>query len=480
MKIQKKKSLDVKSVEAVVIPIFKNRAFEPVIEQDPEIEFFLKKFKAAPKESIVINSNRLSRLLVVVGAGEVTRATDAAKCAAKIISITRDHLLKNMGIHFLQDIEIPRSFAITFIDFLYINHYRFDHYLEKKEQGKKIKKVHLVFDCQDPVPNRIIRDREIINHNLIMVRDLVNEIPEKLNPDTLVEAFTTVSKKLGLDLSVMRQTELEEQDMMGIISVGRASPYQPALIRIEYSPEIYKKTVTVVGKGITFDSGGLNIKVGTYMREMKCDMAGAATVLGIIKAAAELNLPVRIIALAGIAENMPGHQAYKPGDIIAYRNKKTVEVVNTDAEGRLVLADTLIQAVKDKPDYIVEFSTLTGAMLVALGDMIAGVMCNHKKFTRLLEKASEKTCDFLWEMPLFEEYRESIKSKIAHLKNADYQGASPIKAGLFLNEFTDNIRFAHIDFAGTAFLTKANAFYHQPGATGFGLRLVIEFMNGLR
>ncbi|MCK4836968.1 MAG: leucyl aminopeptidase, partial [Candidatus Aminicenantes bacterium] len=147
---------------------------------------------------------------------------------------------------------------------------------------------------------------------------------------------------------------------------------------------------------------------------------------------------------------------------------------------RLVLADALIQAAKEKPDYIVEFSTLTGAILVALGDMIAGVMCDNQRFTRLLERSSEKTCDFLWEMPLFEEYKESIKSKVAHIKNADYKGASSIKAGLFLKEFTDNIHFAHIDIAGTAFLSKTNAFYSQQGATGFGIRLIIEFMNWLR
>ena len=481
MKVLKRKSLDINTVEAVVVPVFKNKILDPIYHKYPELEFFVKKykFKATPKEVVVINSDRLSRLLMIVGAGERKRAADAAKCAARIISTAHDHLLKNIAIHFIQEVDIPGYYAVNFIDFLYINDYRFDFYLDKKERERKLKKIDLIFDYRDPVTNRILQERKVIDDSLVMVRDMVNEIPEKMNPDSLVKSFSDLAQKHDLNLKVMRQRELEEQEMKGILLVGRASPFQPALIRIEYAPENYHQTVTVVGKGITFDSGGLNIKVGNHMREMKGDMAGAATVLGIVRAAAELKSPVRIIALAGIAENMPGQKSFKPGDIITFRNRKTVEVVNTDAEGRLVLADVLIQAAKDRPDYMVEFSTLTGAMLVSLGDMIAGMMCNQKKFTRLLEKASEKTCDYLWEMPLFEEYRESIKSKIAHLKNADYQGASSIKAGLFLNEFTGNLHFAHIDIAGTAFLSKTNVFYNQPGASGYGLRLVMEFLNGL-
>ncbi|MCK4835896.1 MAG: leucyl aminopeptidase family protein, partial [Candidatus Aminicenantes bacterium] len=384
MKIKKKKAIDWKSIEGVVIPVFKNRSIGEVVKQYPEVESFLKKykFKGNINESIVVNSTELSKLLVVVGAGHVKQRGDAAKCANNIISIVKNYLLKNICVHFVQDTDIPDTYSTNFIDFLHINHYRFDAYLEKKEKDKKIKNISLVFECQKQISSEVIKEREIISNSLIMVRDLVNEIPEKLNPDTLVDAFVKVSKELDLDISVMRQKQLEEQKLKGIILVGRASPYEPALIRIGYTPDNYKKTLIVVGKGITFDSGGLNIKVGNYMEEMKCDMAGAATVLGIIKSAAELKLPVRIIAYAGIAENMPGRQAYKPGDIITYKNNKTVEVVNTDAEGRLVLADALIQAAKEKPDYIVEFSTLTGAILVALGDMIAGVMCDNQRFTR--------------------------------------------------------------------------------------------------
>jgi leucyl aminopeptidase len=213
------------------------------------------------------------------------------------------------------------------------------------------------------------------------------------------------------------------------------------------------------------------------MEEMKCDMAGAAVVLAVMKSVAMLRLPVKVIALAAAAENMPGSQAYKPGDIITYANKKTVEIVNTDAEGRLVLADALIVAARLKPDVIIEFSTLTGAIVTALGDGIAGVMCRNRKLRGELLQAADACGELLWELPLFSEYRKDIRSKVADLKNANYHGASSIKAGLFLNEFTGSVPFAHIDIAGTAFLSKPGHWLAAEGATGFGVRLLVEYLK---
>ncbi|MCK4943524.1 MAG: leucyl aminopeptidase [Candidatus Aminicenantes bacterium] len=482
MKIQKKKALNAGAVEGIVVPVFQKCDFNRVIQIYPEVEPFIKKyeFKGKTGDRIVFNSLRLSKLMIMVGAGDAGQLKDAVKSANHIISILKDHRIRKAGIHFVQDLEIPHDYAINLIDFLYINNYRFDAYLSKKEKEKKVKHIHLVFDWKKPITSQDLWERETINKSIILTRDMINEIPEKVNPDSMVDAFTELSREQNLDISIQRLKELNNNGMNGLLSVGKGSPYEPALIKISYSPGTYKKTLAVVGKGITFDSGGLNIKVGNYMEEMKCDMAGAATVLGIVKAVSELRLPVRIIGYAAIAENMPGQQAYKPGDIITYKNKKTVEVVNTDAEGRLILADALIEAAADKPDYIVEFSTLTGAILVALGDMVAGLMTTHNQLKQILVKSAEKTCDLMWAMPMLEEYRESIKSKIADLKNANYKWGSSIKAGLFLNEFVEKVPFAHIDVAGTAFISKTNAFYAQEGATGFGIRLIMEFLKKLQ
>jgi leucyl aminopeptidase len=312
-----------------------------------------------------------------------------------------------------------------------------------------------------------------------LVRDLVNEIPAQVTPDTLTAAFADSARRNHLQLDIWRRQELELNGMNGLLAVGASSCCEPALLTLSYTPPAFTRTVALVGKGITFDSGGLNLKPGNSMDEMKSDMAGAAAVLGALNAAARLRLPVRLIGLAALAENLPGRRAYKPGDVITYANKKTVEIVNTDAEGRLVLADALIVAARRKPDMIIELSTLTGAIVTALGDSFAGLMCRNKKLSAALLQAATACGERLWELPLPGEYRESITSKVADLKNANYNGASPIKAGLFLNEFTAAVPFAHIDIAGTAFLSKPNSCFSSEGATGFGVRLLVKFLQDL-
>ncbi len=327
------------------------------------------------------------------------------------------------------------------------------------------------------MPRALLRTRETLARQVTLARDLVNEIPAKINPDSLVRLFRDNARKNRLRLTVYGKKELEELGLNGLLAVGGSSCCPPALLALSHTPKRFSRTVALVGKGITFDSGGLNLKPGNSMAEMKCDMAGAAVVLGVLNAAAELDLPVQVIGFAALAENMPGRRAYKPGDIITFANRKTVEIVNTDAEGRLVLADALIMAARQKPGAIIELSTLTGAIVTALGDSLAGLMCRNKKLRSALLQAAENCGELLWEMPQPDEYRESITSKIADLKNADYNGASSIKAGLFLHEFTGRIPFAHLDIAGTAFLSKPNFCLAAEGATGFGVRLLVEYLK---
>ncbi len=481
MRIEKRSKFDLKGINGIVIPVFKNKSFERITKKYPEIEFFIKeyKFKGEIDEEIVFNSVKHKRLIIVAGAGDYRSLIDARKKAKNIIKILNENRVKNALIHFIQEIELSSDFVLNFIDYIYINSYCFDFY-KKDNKKKKLNKIDIFFEFRNNLTNKIIKNRTIINKSVMLVRDLVNEIPSKVNPDYMKDLFKEVSDKNNLNISIMREKELERKGFNGLVSVGKGSHYEPALIKLSYIPERYKKTVAIVGKGITFDSGGLNIKTGNYMLEMKSDMAGAAAVLGILKSVSDLKLPLKVCGYAAIAENMPGRQAYKPGDIITYRNKKTVEVVNTDAEGRLVLADALISAAEEKPDYIIEFSTLTGAVIVALGDSFAGLISNNKKLISNLMKSGERTGEYLWEMPMFEDYRDSIKSKVADLKNANYKGASSIKAGLFLNEFTGNIPFAHIDIAGTAFLSNKNKFYSFEGSTGFGVRLIYDFLSFLK
>ncbi len=481
MKISIKKTANLKGRDCLVLPVFKKMKPDRILQQYPELAPLWKKFRFRGNagEGFSVNSGSFSTLLVAVGAGSPDVSADAAKCARKTLTMLGDNRSEKAVIRFPGDVEPATGYVTNFTDFLFLNGYHFDRYQNRKNRPIKIKSIDLVFSGRTRIPPGLIRERQSINDQVIRVRDLINEIPASLNPDTLVDVFRQAAQQQQLPISVMREKELAEKGLNGLLAVGRGSPFQPTLIRMVYAPPESGKTVVLVGKGITFDSGGLNIKISNYMEDMKCDMAGAATVMGIIGSVARLNCPVKIIALVPVAENMPGNKAYKPGDIITYANRKSVEVVNTDAEGRLILADALIQAVSEKPDYIIEFSTLTGAIVIALGDMIAGLMCTRSGFSRMLENSADRTCDFLWPLPMPEEYRESIKSKIADLKNADYKGASSIKAGLFLSEFVGKVPFAHIDIAGTAFISKPNPYYAVEGATGFGVRLAVDFISRL-
>ncbi|UCH95460.1 MAG: leucyl aminopeptidase [Candidatus Aminicenantes bacterium] len=485
MKIVREQKLNLKNVEAVVIPVFETRNLTPIVLRYPEAEFFIRryKFKGKAGKDIVFNSADKKILIVIVGAGHPHRLADTVECSKKVISALKQDKIKKAVVHFLQDLDklrLGRCFWANFLDYLFTSHYSFDTYKSSEDKIGKIDRIGLYFDAQNPptlLTNSFIKERETINRCVDRARDLVNETPSKVNPDYMAVEFERAAQEYQLDILIYREKELQDLGLNGILAVGEASPYESALIRLSYIPGVSMKNVALVGKGITFDSGGLNLKPGKGLADMKSDMSGAAAVLGILEAVSTLGLPVMVTAYAPVAENMPGQYAYKPGDIVTFKNEKTVEIVDTDAEGRLILADALLMAAGEKPDCIIEMSTLTGSIVNALGEGMAGVMGNNKTLVSMLLAAARQTGERLWQLPLVEDYKESIKSKVADLKNAGHGRASSIKAALFLNEFTEAIPFAHIDMAGPAFLSKPNAFYAQEGATGFGVRLIIEFLQ---
>jgi leucyl aminopeptidase len=488
MKILRGQKLNLKDVEAILVPVFANADFSPIINNYPEAEFFIRRhgFKGKAGEEIILNSADKKKSIVIVGVGQPDCLVDTIKCANKVISVLTANKIKIAVIHFLQDLDklgVRRVFWVNFIDFLFISHYRFDAYKTNDNKPGKIEKISLYFDEPNPsnlLPHSFLKEREIVNQSVNQVRDLVNETPARVNPDYIVAEFKRAARECDLDILILREKELQEKGFNGVLAVGKASPYESALIRLSYIPDESVKSIALVGKGITFDSGGLNLKSGSGMAGMKSDMSGAAAVLAITAAAAKLKLPLIVDAFAPVAENMPGQYAYKPGDIIAFNNQKTVEIVDTDAEGRLLLADALIMAASENPDCIIELSTLTGSIAKFLGDGMAGLMGNNETLVSMLLDSGQHTGERLWHLPLLEDYKESIQSKIADLKNAGYGRASAIKAGLFLNEFTQKIPFAHIDIAGTAFLSSSNTFYAREGATGFGVRLLLDFLQDFK
>jgi leucyl aminopeptidase len=308
-------------------------------------------------------------------------------------------------------------------------------------------------------------------------RDLINEPGGSLTPSRLAEAAVEIAERDDLKISVLDEDDLVERGLGGILGVNRGSEQPPRLIELCYEPARPRGTVALVGKGITFDSGGLSMKTVDGMMTMKNDMGGAAAVLGAMSALRSLHPPVRVLGFIPSTDNMTGGDATRPGDVLRIRNGKTVEVLNTDAEGRLILADALSLASEAKPDAIVDIATLTGACHVALGNTIAGLMGTNAALVDQVRAASERSGEAVWELPLPTDYRRQLDSEVADLRNIGtgrYGGA--LIAGLFLKEFVaEGIPWAHLDIAGTAWSETVNGITPK-GATGFGVRLLLDLL----
>ena len=308
-------------------------------------------------------------------------------------------------------------------------------------------------------------------------RDMANTPGADWTPDSFAKTAQAWGKECGFAVEVKGPSQLAKEKFGGILAVGQGSANTPRFIRMDYRGATGAPTV-LVGKGITFDSGGISLKPGADMDQMKSDMAGAAVVLATLATAARLKLRVHLIGLICSAENMPSGTAYRPGDIVRAYGGKTIEVLNTDAEGRIVLADGLTYASRLKPRAVIDLATLTGAIIIALGHHTAGVMTNHQKLANELIKASKRTGEKLWQMPLDSEHEELVKSEIADVKNTAGRPASSCTAAAFLKTFTGDHPWAHLDIAGVDLEFKGTD-YVPKGASGFGVRLLIDYLQNI-
>ncbi len=323
-----------------------------------------------------------------------------------------------------------------------------------------------------------ISDATGIAKGVYLTRDLVNMPANVSTPECLADMAKNLEREYkNVRARIYDRKDMERFGMGAFLAVARGSAIPPRFIVLEYRGDESEKPIVIAGKGITFDSGGISIKPSKDMWKMKFDMAGAAAVLGIIKAAAEIQPPVRIVGLIGATYNMPDGNAYRPGDVVKAMNGKTIEIISTDAEGRLVLADLLSYATeKLNPELIVDFATLTGACIVALGTEIAGLFTEFEDLEKKLLEASKYTNENLWKLPLYPRYKKLIKSDFADIKNSGGAWAGAITAALFLKEFVGENKWAHIDIAGPTWRDE-DAPYLPKGATGFGVRLTIEFLK---
>jgi leucyl aminopeptidase len=314
--------------------------------------------------------------------------------------------------------------------------------------------------------------------NANWARDLANTPANELTPRALAAAAQDVAGQVGCTCTIFDENQMRDLGMNAILGVGRGSAEPPRLIILEYRPDQFDRTLALVGKGVTFDTGGISLKQAPDMHEMKYDMCGAAAVLGALKTIAQAKPNVRVVCAVPSAENRPGPASYVPGDILRCFNGKTVEVHNTDAEGRLLLCDALAYVEKTyKPDAIVDVATLTGAMVVTLGNFGSGLFCNNERLAAELELASRATGERLWPLPLWDDYSKLIKGTHADLCNIGPRGvAGSITAACFLKEFIDHTPWAHIDIAGTAWDVDHIPYLNKKHATGFGVRLLSQWV----
>ncbi|MFN3813923.1 MAG: leucyl aminopeptidase [Aquificaceae bacterium] len=375
-----------------------------------------------------------------------------------------------------EGVDYRKTKAIT--EGLILGNYSFDKYKTKKdeEEPTKVESVNLYGGDEEG-----IKVGSILSEAQNFARDLVNEPGNVINPVTLANMAQRLAKEHNMGCKVYDEREIQGMGMNALWSVGKGSSTPPRFIHIFYKPEGEPKDrIVIVGKGLTFDSGGLNIKTGDYMRTMKMDKSGACALLGIMKALSLLKPNVEVHGVIGAAENMPSGSAYRPDDIIRAMNGKTIEVDNTDAEGRITLADSLSYASNIKPSAIIDLATLTGACIVALGEYTAGLFTNDDELGDLLLTVSKETGERLWKLPMDDKrLREKLKKSDADVVNTGGRYGGAITAAMFLEEFVgEGIKWAHIDIAGPAYL-KEEFGYYSKGATGFGVRTCIEYILGL-
>ena len=374
----------------------------------------------------------------------------------------------------------PSSSSAQMVEGIKLSLYKFEMYKSQKENT--ISNLTIFFTESDKI-SKSIRNSEIVSDGVIYTKNIANLPPNDCTPSTLASFAKNLSKENKLKCSVFSKIDLKKKGFGGITAVGQGSKNEPKMMVLEYNGARNEKPVVLVGKAVTFDTGGISIKPGEKMDEMKFDKCGGCTVLGIMKTISELKLRVNVVGIIPSVENMPGGESYRPGDIIRLYNGKTAEILNTDAEGRLILADALAYGEKHySPRAIIDFATLTGACIVALGTNVAAIISNDERLKQKIVESSKRTTEEVWELPLNDDYIDMIKSDVADMKNVGIgRAAGTITAAAFLKNVINETPWVHFDIAGVAWTqlgTKSKP-YNPKGATGFGVRLISDFLQNL-
>ena len=417
------------------------------------------------------NSSFSKIIIISPGQKNLKSGNDLAIIGGKINQISSKS--KNKKVSILVASEFSDDKSLVEIGFgATLNTYKFDKYKSKKKVTKQINEIIIISKNAAKLKNKF-KQKNAVAEGIFLARDLVNEPSNILNPEAYAKKIKGLSK-FGLKVEILNEAKMKKLGMWSLLGVGRGSQYESQLVIMKWDGNKGRKTkpLCFVGKGVCFDSGGISLKPGNKMEEMIGDMGGSAAVVGLMKALALRKAKVNVVGVVGLVENMPDGTAQKPGDIVKSMSGQTIEIQNTDAEGRLVLADALWYAQdKYKPEIMIDLATLTGAIVMSLGNKMAGIFSNNDDLSEKLLDAGIDSGDNVWRLPLSESYDKMINSKFADMKNIGIGGAGSITAAQFLKRFVNKVPWVHIDIAGTATGMEKSSI-NTSWATGFGVNLL--------
>lgn len=494
---------EVKKIKDIKADVISSFAFEDMVESklhwlntlfkgSLDVLIDSNDFKGTENETLLayINSEAKTKRLLITGLGKskeisLDKLRNTYAAAAKKMNSLK---LTNLGFE-LPDLTLIKGFvnesvsdiAQAICEGVILSQYTFKKFVSD-DKTVPVQEVSFFTDSPKYVKeiNDAFKNAKIICDAVFMARDLGNEPSNFLTPAKFAENIKKVSSKGNYSVTIFDEKKIKTLNMGGIIGVSQGSANPPRFLILQYFGSTKsEKPIVLIGKGVTFDAGGISLKPSLGMEDMKMDMCGAAAVVGAFEAVSRLNLKINLIGLIPLVENLPSGTAMKPGDIITSYSGITIEVDNTDAEGRLILADALGYAVNYKPKSVIDIATLTGAAVITFGHLVAGIMGTDRSLLNKIFEAGERTYERVWELPLYKEYDKLMKSEIADIKNIGPQRqAGTIIGGIFLKKFVgDKFPWVHIDIAGTAMVSTEQSEYTTKDATGFGVRLFVDFLN---
>jgi leucyl aminopeptidase len=487
-------SIEELDVQALAVAVFKNeKADEGFVKKLDELSNGLVKsvldaeeFSGKEGETayfhLIGNKKLKAQRLLLIGMGDANdyRIEQISQMAGTAVRSLRSKNIKTIAVVPRSDGD-PEKAAAAAVEGAFIALFDPDKYRTVEKEQKTIERLVVVVEGADEkLLKRGVEFGAVVGESINFTRDLANEPGAYMTPTDMAERARDIANEFGLSIDVLDEARMEQEGMGSLLSVARGSDQPAKLIVLKYTPANVdaedKELLAFVGKGVTFDSGGISLKPGENMELMKYDMTGGATVMGAMRAIAQLKPPIPILGVAPCTENLPSGKATKPGDVVRAMTGKTIEIINTDAEGRLILADAIAYAKKLGATKIIDMATLTGAVSIALGDVNVAVLGTDQKLIDEIIEAGREVGEKFWQLPLDKEYSKQIKSDIADIKNVGGRKAGTITAAAFLKEFADGVSWAHLDIAGTAWGDDAKP-YRSKGPTGIAVRTLLRIVD---